>query len=114
MLELDESDYYSSLANISKFLLVLYISAPDCGPCRRMRPIVSRVQRSYTADGAVFANINKRVCPNICKEYKIDIVPSFMFIRGSKPFMRLRGSCSEEQLRNLISSQMDWANNFGL
>lgn len=111
---LDEDDYESALATISKHLLVLFVSAPDCEPCRRMRPLVVKLAKSYQADGIAFANINKRLCPNICSDYGIDIVPSFVFIRNSKPFARIKGSCTEDRLRNYINQQANYVAGFGL
>ena len=114
MLNLDEDDFYSSLETISKQLLVLYISAPDCKPCGRMRPIVIKVAKSFAADGVIFANINKRLCPNICSELKADLVPAFYFYRNSKPFAKLVGSRDEDAFRNVISKQANYVAGFGL
>lgn len=113
MIKLDDDNFESSLGYLSKRMLFLLVSAHDCKPCQKMRPIVGNLEAAFAAEQMGWAWVCKRESPELVAELGVKIVPTYIFYKMGLPLVRIRGSCSEDTLRNYVSRWLGYADSFG-
>lgn len=65
-------------ANVGKMPVLLELSSPTCGPCRKMTPIIKEVKEEYkdTVDTHII-DLTKN--PEFGEKYKVSVVPTQVF-----------------------------------
>ena len=65
-------------------ITILYFSAPWCGPCKMMTPILKELSDEKKDINII--KINTDTLPKIAAEYQITSIPCMFFIKdGKKP-----------------------------
>lgn len=62
---------------------ILYFSAPWCGPCKAMKPAIDKFETGLDPEEAVIERINIEDSPELTSQYKIQSVPTFIFVKDS-------------------------------
>ncbi len=79
---------------------ILYdFTANWCAPCRRMKPIVTRMEQQ----GLPIRQVDVDREPALAKKYGISSIPAFVLVIDGKVVQRVVGMTSESQLRNMIA-----------
>lgn len=71
--------------------------APWCGPCLKMNPVVSKIA-DQTAGQAVVAKVNVDNAPELASQFKVQSIPTFVFLKNGKEVHRIVGSTSQDSL----------------
>lgn len=79
---------------------VLFFNATWCGPCRRMKPIVSSLRHQ----GYHLRDVDVDRHRDLAKKYNIRAVPTFVFLENGAEVSRFSGGTTPEHLRSLCSS----------
>ncbi len=67
---------------ISKGNVIMLFSAPWCGYCRRIRPIVEKISEEISVP---IYDINCDEDQELAARYEVDTIPNLIFFRGGKP-----------------------------
>lgn len=76
---------------------VLAFTTTWCGPCQKMSPIVSRLQRQGYAIRRIDGDRDKAMM----RKFRISGFPTFVLVVGGKEVTRVVGATSESQLRSM-------------
>jgi thioredoxin 1 len=79
---------------------VLFFNASWCGPCKKMKPIVTQMKR----EGYHVHDVNVDSNRALAQKYKIRGIPTFVFIENGSEVRRFSGGTSESQLKKLCSA----------
>lgn len=79
---------------------VLFFNATWCGPCRKMKPIVTRMRRQGYRMRDVDVDRNRK----LAEEYGISAVPTFVFLENGSEVNRISGGTTSRRLRALCAS----------
>lgn len=81
--------------------VVVDFTAPWCGPCRMLAPIVEELARSF--DGRVkIGKVNIDDNPQIASKYGIISIPTLLFIKNGNIVDQHTGLLAKEPLRKKI------------
>ncbi len=90
-------------ANVGKMPVLLELSSPTCGPCRKMTPIIKEVKEEYkdTVDTHII-DLTKN--PEFGEKYKISVVPTQVFLdKEGKIFFRHEGMLTKEEIVDILN-----------
>ena len=87
---------------LSEPLAVLYFSAPWCGPCKNLKPIIEAYEQAHPELKFVKINIDEQ--PDLSTLYHIRAVPTLIVLRDGAEAARKIGSMSASQLNELIDN----------
>lgn len=77
--------------------VVLQFTATWCGPCQRMSPIVSQLQR----EGYAIRKVDIDQERGLAQQFNVTTIPCFVLVSNGREVTRIIGSTSEAQLRRL-------------
>ena len=80
---------------------ILKLSAEWCGPCKRISPLFETLSKDNKYSNIYFAEIDADTAQDICKEYIIDGLPTFILFKKNEEISRFSGA-NESKLRNLV------------
>ena len=81
---------------------ILYFTAEWCNPCKRVRPIVEELDR----EGIIkFQYIDADDNPQLCKQFEIKAIPTFILIEDNKEINRMNGAKTKEQFEEFINGR---------
>lgn len=84
-------------------LILVDFFATWCGPCQMMLPVIEKIKEKYEKDDQVeVLTIDIDENPEIPAKYTVMSVPSFIYIKDSKPLETLIGATSEDNLIDKI------------
>lgn len=78
---------------------VLDFTAPWCGPCQQLSPMVSRLERLGYPVRKVDCDSN----PDLVKKFKVRSIPAFILVIDGVEQARLGGGVSEDELKRLCA-----------
>lgn len=78
---------------------VLFFNASWCGPCQRMKPIVTQLRRQ----GFRLRDIDVDKNRPLAQKYSVRGIPTFVFIQNGSEVHRFSGGTSADNLRKLCS-----------
>jgi thioredoxin 1 len=79
---------------------VLFFNASWCGPCQRMKPIVSTMRRQ----GFRMRDIDVDRNQPLAQKYGVRGIPTFVFLQNGKEVHRFSGGTSADNLKRLCSN----------
>ena len=82
-------------------LTVKRFTAPWCGPCRTLAPIMENVKVGFP--DVRFETIDVDSDPNTAARYGVRSIPAIVFERNGVEVRRFTGVQSESTLRNVIN-----------
>ncbi|CAI9092750.1 OLC1v1028076C1 [Oldenlandia corymbosa var. corymbosa] len=83
----------------SNKLMVIDFSASWCGPCRFMEPIIDEFSAKFT--DVEFVKIDVDELADVAKEFGIQSMPTFVFVKNGKEVDKLN-SADREELERMI------------
>jgi len=78
--------------------LLVQFTTPECGPCRRMRPVIQRL----AAEGYAVREVDGVRDPQVATQYQITNYPTFLVLVDGRERARLVGSTTRAQLVEMI------------
>ncbi|CAJ1973265.1 unnamed protein product [Sphenostylis stenocarpa] len=78
----------------SKKLVVVDFTASWCGPCRFIAPFVEELAKSLT--NVIFLKVDVDELKNVCSEYEIEAMPTFLFLKEGKVVDKFVGAKKDE------------------
>jgi thioredoxin 1 len=80
-------------------------SAPWCGPCKAVDPIIEELAREY--DGKMtFAKINVDENKATAVRYSIQGLPTMLIFKDGKPFSQMSGAKPKAELKKRIDAAL--------
>ena len=79
----------TSLLNADRVNSVLYFTAPWCGPCRVLGPLIEGMHSQYYELNFIKVNIDE--APEIATEFKVQAVPTVLLIVNGEEKKGLTG-----------------------
>jgi thioredoxin len=80
-------------------LIVVDFSAVWCGPCKMIAPVFDMMSNEF--ENAIFVKIDVDEVPDLAERFKVQAMPTFLFMKGTNEVERFSGA-SEEKLRQTI------------
>ena len=78
----------------SKKLVVVDFTASWCGPCRFISPIFADLAKKIT--NAIFLKVDVDELAPVSEEFKVEAMPTFLFLKEGKEVDRMVGAKKEE------------------
>lgn len=95
-----EADFRKAIAGGKP--MVVDFGANSCIPCRQLRPILQKVQKTYAGKLEVLI-IDIRYNQKLAAEYKIQVIPTVVFFdRTGKEVFRHQGFMTEEKIKEQL------------
>ncbi|XP_021762296.1 thioredoxin H2-like [Chenopodium quinoa] len=85
--------HYNSLKDSDK-LLVVDFAASWCGPCKFIEPAVKAIANKYP--DVEFAKIDVDELPDVAKEFEVQAMPTFIFLKKGKVVDKVVGAKKDE------------------
>lgn len=73
----------------------------SCVPCKRMSPILSKLETEYEGRVKV-VKVNTNFEPELAEEYGVQSAPTFIFFNQGKEAGRITGAVKKEELTAVI------------
>jgi thioredoxin 1 len=102
VLVLTAANFEAEVANNPGTVMVEFYS-PTCPACLSMAEIVEQVAQDF-AGRAVVGTVNTAVERDLLDQYKIRVVPTFVFIKAGSEVDRYSGTATRSQLSARIES----------
>ena len=104
MIEINEKNHDRMLSD-SQYVIIKF-SAPWCGPCRRLKPTVEKIEQNHK--DVVFCEANTDDCQDMAVKYRVSAVPTLVFIKFGNPVpsLTLAGIPSEIHIERHIGELM--------
>ncbi|CAL5078770.1 unnamed protein product [Urochloa decumbens] len=103
----DEFDAQMKKAEETKKLVVIDFTASWCGPCRFIAPVFVEYAKKYPH--IVFLKVDVDELKEVAAEYKIEAMPTFLFIKEGKTIQTVVGARKEELQANIEKHGADAA-----
>ncbi|KAG8377850.1 hypothetical protein BUALT_Bualt08G0076400 [Buddleja alternifolia] len=87
-------------AAAAKKLVVVDFTASWCGPCRFIAPILADIAKK--TPHVVFLKVDVDEVKEVAEEYKVEAMPTFVFLKEGKVVEKLVGA-KKEELQALIT-----------
>ncbi|XP_021758334.1 thioredoxin H5-like [Chenopodium quinoa] len=81
----------------SKKLTVIDFTATWCAPCRFMAPILSEFANKY--EDVLFLKVDVDELKTVAEDFKVDSMPTFVFLKQGKVVDRFVGANKESLLK---------------
>lgn len=96
-----QADLTSQLDAAGSKLVVIDFYATWCGPCKMIAPSIDKMAIEMK-DKVVFLKVDVDETDDIAAEYKIEAMPTFIFIKNKEVKEKFSGA-SEQKIRELIT-----------
>ena len=81
---------------------IYYFSAPWCGPCKQLGPLVDELSKEFKSIG--FIKINTDENPDVAAENNVISVPTLIAKQNGETVGRLTGAQTKSVLRSWLKS----------
>ncbi|XP_030378843.1 thioredoxin-1 [Scaptodrosophila lebanonensis] len=95
------NDFYKRLEAADRKLVVLDFYATWCGPCKDMEKTVKRMATQHSGK-AVIIKINTDKYDELSEKYKVNSLPTFVFIKNNRRVGKFSGA-DEDKLVRMMS-----------
>jgi len=104
LLEMTDQTFKAKVLK-SKVPVVVDFSAPWCGPCRLMAPVLKDLSKEF--GGKVkFVTVDVDRCTHTALRYKVDHLPTFLIFQGGKKKLLSIGVTKSEDLKREIEDSL--------
>ncbi|KAK1301059.1 Thioredoxin H2-1 [Acorus calamus] len=94
-------EHWETNQNSTK-LMVIHFTASWCGPCRFIEPVIKEFAIKFT--DITFAKIDIDELQSVAKEWKVEAVPTFVFVKKGIEVDKVVGA-NKEELEKKIGEQ---------
>jgi thioredoxin 1 len=84
---------------------IIRFEADWCGPCKRLGPIIQKLEKEYT--NIVFENINVDSGDPKVEEFKVRSVPMLVLLKNNEKVSELIGFKTEKELKDFIKENSE-------
>ncbi|XP_074296096.1 thioredoxin H2-like [Silene latifolia] len=91
-------EYFEASKHSNK-LMVIYFTAAWCGPCKYMEPTIKELSANYR--DVEIAKIDVDELFNVSREFGVQTMPTFMFIRRGKQIDKVVGANKDDLQRKI-------------
>ncbi|TMS32614.1 hypothetical protein L596_000433 [Steinernema carpocapsae] len=98
-----KSEFEEILEKAGSNLVVVDFFATWCGPCKLMKPKFEKMSDEFTKAMFVMVDVDEQ--DDICEDYEIKVMPTFVFIKDKKQFHVVEGNVVDE-LRKAIEDNL--------
>ena len=91
------------LAN--KNLVMVDFSAPWCGPCKAVDPIIDELAQEYSGR-VTFAKVNIDENQNVAIRYSVQSLPTILIFKEGKPFSQINGAKPKAELKKRLDAAL--------
>lgn len=103
IIEAKTADFSAAIAG--EQLTIVDFWAPWCGYCVRMMPLFEELAAEY--DGKVkFIKVNTDEEPQLAMQYKIEVLPTFAFMKNGEIVDRKIGFVPKEDMKKAIEAAL--------
>lgn len=88
---------FEELLSETDLPLLVDFSAPWCGPCRMMEPILDQVNAQMNQQVRV-VKINTDNYPQLASQYQVHALPTLVLFKNGQPVERIEGVMPADQL----------------
>ena len=118
MIEIESIEQFEKICKETKDLLVLDFYGINCGPCRKIAPILEEVAEIY-GDSVIFAKLCAQKFLQIFAQYQVSSVPTILILSRdaySSPELEVKARLSLKDINkeNLIALISEYKNNISL
>ena len=86
--------------DVSEGLVAVKFWATWCGPCKRMTPLVQKMESEFSTVKFVSLDIDQ--VPSIAQKYRIRSLPAIILFKNGQEFKRINGLVLTEPLRKIF------------
>jgi thioredoxin 1 len=97
LVHLAQSEFDARVLHSERPVLVDFY-APWCGPCKTLSPTIAKLADDYV-DRVKVAKVNVDEAPQLSERYRVEGIPTLLFISGGKVVDSVVGLASEKELR---------------
>lgn len=101
-MDITDATFESVVSNAKQPILIDFW-APWCGPCKVMGPIVNELAEEYQ-DKAIVAKINVDQNPGLAAHFKVQSIPTIMFIKDNKVVAYQPGMIPKPNLAEMLDN----------
>lgn len=106
VLELTQDNFENVLSNSE--LTVVQFSAPWCGPCRMLAPIMNEIAEEHgESETLKIGKVNVDENADLAMKYGIRGIPSLLFIKQGEVIDKFVGMKSKYEIEDKINSLMN-------
>ena len=100
----DDNTFESAVLKTDRPVLVDFW-APWCGPCRSLAPVLEEIGKEYDGRANVI-KVNVDESPKTAANYRVQSIPTLLFIREGKVRETLVGLTTKDKLAALIDRNL--------
>ncbi len=105
MVEKVTSTNHAQLIEQNPKPVVVQVSAPWCGPCRKMKPLFEELSQDWS-EKYTFAELNVDEERDLAIRYAVTTIPTFLFIHKDTVVGRETGSMTLDTLKSKMQSYL--------
>ena len=104
--EVSDAATFDAMVQSSALPVVVDFWAPWCGPCRVMAPELDKVAAAAQGEWLV-AKVNTDAVAELGERFRIRSIPTLAIFQGGREIHRVAGARSAEDIRGLVSAQLN-------
>jgi len=86
-------------------LVLVDFSAPWCGPCKVVDPIIDELAREYSGR-VTFAKVNIDENQKIAVRYSVQSLPTMLIFKNGQPFSQINGAKPKAELKKRLDAAL--------
>ena len=89
----------------NKNLVMVDFSAPWCGPCKAIDPIIDELAQEYSGK-VTFAKVNVDENQNTAIRYSVQSLPTILIFKNGLPFTQVNGAKPKSELKKRLDAAL--------